>query len=1578
MSSNYERNSRGIAPERRASDTSLPSYGESVARSSSVSLAFSRFSLSRNRVSDAPEDTWGPHGLRLLYSAPEPLVDIIFVHGLRGGSVKTWCKDEDLRLFWPKAWIPREPDLQDVRIQSFGYNADWANSKETSLDIHDFGRSLFGEMTTSPYLRRHKDTPIIMVGHSMGGLVIKKAFLLAQQDHRFKDLADRIRCMFFLATPHRGCDSAKTLNTVLRASTVLSGREYIHELTRNSTSLQVISDEFRSFADNLQIWSFYETQKTKIGATSSVFVVDRDSAVLGYRNETAQPVNADHRNICKFDGPFDPNYLVVKNSLSKAVEDLLGNVLTQKADETRTHLDRLETYLNIAHSPEDDLHNLESMKADNSCSWVTELDAFQKWRDAQNEHGQAFWLTGVLGSGKSMATGHVIRHLQSLGFDVSYYFLKHSRKEQRTISGMLRNLAYQMAIANSVIRQRLCLMEENGVPFDKDDERAIWRKIFVNEIFKVPLSSQQFWVIDGLDECQDAIKIFPLISRLDPAFMVNLYFSSRRLPSFEKGFSSLKDRLLSHEMDIQDTLQDINSYIADRLESLEIVVDRPHESISKMVTKANGSFLWTRLAFEELEQVYSEDSIDDVLDEIPEGMTALYHRILESMEKNTREANITKAILAWTVCGVRNLRVPELQVALKLDLRSNIPNMQRTVEGLCGQLIRIDKNGVIQLVHSTARDFLLDRTLESTLAVRGTDTQGRLAKVCLEYLCSTELRPPRGRALISHLKEVQSPFADYAVTCWSEHLYSASSSDDSLLGLVYRFFKTNVLTWIEIVASRKKNLYFLTRAAKNMQNYLDRRAKYTSPLGPEYAALSGWATDLVRLTAKFGRNLINDPSAIHYIIPPFCPTSSRVYMHADASRGLMSVSGFQNTSWDDCICCLEHRGTRATSLAGTDNMFVIGLRSGHAKLFHGATCQEKCSVLHGELIRLTEFDNSGSRLVTSGNRTMKMWTVDGDLLWSLDHTDPPVKIRFSQNDDTVAIVTKSSTAFHLSPLDGSMVSVDAYSYDGIEKRQLRQFSRQAILSCSISPDLRVLAMAYRGRPLQLWSLENDVLLGACEKEALSISEALFNPNPEVEMVAVTYQDGELTLFDIWSQYELASVAGEAYTMVCTPDGRTLATGDMVGTIKLWDFETLSLLYCIRSPDYEVKSLAFSGDGLRLFDIRDQKTKVWEPAALVRKSINDDSSISDSLAGHEPVTVGSYAEIIEITVMLVASDTILVGKDDGTISTYDGSTGDICNVIYSHKRHVLPTRMSWNQSCSLLATADASSVVQVWRLSGSTSKGNTLEAISKVKEIRANSAIHDISISPYGSFLMIQDQDMINIHSLEEKDTTSCWELPLTDTMEPADVWCRWLKTAENGPELLLSIDHDADFNSHQIGIDGALLTTKIHIDLLDHMNLLIKGRIKEVYLDSSEPFMVVELTASNEGPSPPGLLVFRTADLREACKGEVEETPQSGLKPIAWLPKPQARMLLGFYQNSLVFLDDELWVRTLGLASLLKEKAAATHVLSYNDSLRHFLIPYEVIGGSQGLQGMVTHTGNVVFPRVGELVVIRDGLKWKF
>jgi pimeloyl-ACP methyl ester carboxylesterase len=180
--------------------------------------------------------------------------------------------------------------------------------------VHDFGKSLLSELLNSPEIRRDGDTPIIFIGHSMGGLVIKKACVLANQDPASKSLADRVHGLFFLATPHRGADCATLLKNVLRASTYGS-KAFVLDLEPNSGGLQSINDEFRHYSNALELRSFYETIETRF-VMSSQLIVNPDSAVLGYHNEESAPLNANHRNICKFDTLLDSNFITFRNSLA--------------------------------------------------------------------------------------------------------------------------------------------------------------------------------------------------------------------------------------------------------------------------------------------------------------------------------------------------------------------------------------------------------------------------------------------------------------------------------------------------------------------------------------------------------------------------------------------------------------------------------------------------------------------------------------------------------------------------------------------------------------------------------------------------------------------------------------------------------------------------------------------------------------------------------------------------------------------------------------------------------------------------------------------------------------------------------------------------------------------------------------------------------------------------------------------------------------------------------------------------------------------------------------------------------------
>ncbi|SPQ25797.1 fd481706-75f0-48d7-87ec-5e8d11456a24 [Thermothielavioides terrestris] len=135
-----------------------------------------------------------PQGLTLVHEPHDATADVIFVHGLGGSSWTTWCWRHDSSMFWP-AWLQHEQGLSEFRIFTFGYNANW-RGPDTPLSILDFAKGLlirmrgFGDEDPSgaqPLGKR----PIIFVAHSMGGLVVKKAYVLGKYDDHYTEMISR-------------------------------------------------------------------------------------------------------------------------------------------------------------------------------------------------------------------------------------------------------------------------------------------------------------------------------------------------------------------------------------------------------------------------------------------------------------------------------------------------------------------------------------------------------------------------------------------------------------------------------------------------------------------------------------------------------------------------------------------------------------------------------------------------------------------------------------------------------------------------------------------------------------------------------------------------------------------------------------------------------------------------------------------------------------------------------------------------------------------------------------------------------------------------------------------------------------------------------------------------------------------------------------------------------------------------------------------------------------------------------------------------------------------------------------------
>jgi hypothetical protein len=91
------------------------------------------------------------YGLRVVLDLPNEsargeVVNIVFVHGLGGSARGTWTYEPDAK-FWP-SWLHNVEGLQNTRIMTFGYDADWYQiwNPKNLLDISDFGTQLLDQL----------------------------------------------------------------------------------------------------------------------------------------------------------------------------------------------------------------------------------------------------------------------------------------------------------------------------------------------------------------------------------------------------------------------------------------------------------------------------------------------------------------------------------------------------------------------------------------------------------------------------------------------------------------------------------------------------------------------------------------------------------------------------------------------------------------------------------------------------------------------------------------------------------------------------------------------------------------------------------------------------------------------------------------------------------------------------------------------------------------------------------------------------------------------------------------------------------------------------------------------------------------------------------------------------------------------------------------------------------------------------------------------------------------------------------------------------------------------------------------
>lgn len=200
---------------------------------------------------------------------------------------------------WPKDWLPK--DCNNLRILGVNY---WSSLSEwlewcplQTADIATRAAELAPNLIDAGVGK--KDTPVVWLAHSMGGLIVKQVLTDAAQSSNdiFKKLCNNTKAVLFFSTPHKGSSLA---NMPRAAAAILWPSSDVRQLQENSPELLELDKQFIKLADvfGWETISFAESMPTLVTAFKvPVHFVEAYSADLGRGVFYQFPL--DHLAICK-------------------------------------------------------------------------------------------------------------------------------------------------------------------------------------------------------------------------------------------------------------------------------------------------------------------------------------------------------------------------------------------------------------------------------------------------------------------------------------------------------------------------------------------------------------------------------------------------------------------------------------------------------------------------------------------------------------------------------------------------------------------------------------------------------------------------------------------------------------------------------------------------------------------------------------------------------------------------------------------------------------------------------------------------------------------------------------------------------------------------------------------------------------------------------------------------------------------------------------------------------------------------------------------------------------------------------
>ncbi|KAK3294357.1 uncharacterized protein B0H64DRAFT_324187 [Chaetomium fimeti] len=410
--------------------------------------------------------------------------------------------------------------------------------------------------------------------------------------------------------------------------------------------------------------------------------------------------------------------------------------------------------------------------------WLVDDQRFQKWYSSECCPNPLLWLSGIPG-----AASIVIDELRRLpDAVVVFFYCKHDEETRNTFLSVARSILSQLLSQNprllSYLHQHASL----------SSDLSLTSMSLAKDMMRTALLSceRTYIVIDGLDECPggDRVEISSffrnLVESIPQADMdpIRCLFVSQHDGVSSESFRDIPTIKIDDQN--RDDLRNFSQVWHRKLETkFGDLRDRNCHISNILTARANGMFIFAELFAKYLEDQFSRDHLLNELnpDRFPVKLDHVYERILRRVLDSRGEHIISplKQILGWIVCARRSLRWAEIQAAVSIDLESEGINHDRQIsespKGLFASLVEIHADGTVDLVHGTAREYLV-----RTKFIDPREVDYSLAMLSMSYLSLPQVDKERNKDDIEvDLINGLHPFYDYASTCWAMHLQSGIS-----------------------------------------------------------------------------------------------------------------------------------------------------------------------------------------------------------------------------------------------------------------------------------------------------------------------------------------------------------------------------------------------------------------------------------------------------------------------------------------------------------------------------------------------------------------------------------------------------------------------------------------------------------------------------------------------------------------------------------------------------------------------------------------------------------------------------------